>query len=103
MLRYCEDVMRSVCAGFEAELREVNAEHDHVHLLVFYPPKIAVSALVNSLKGVSARMLRFAFTGRVDRASVRGHFWPPSYFAASCDCAPLSIIKQYVEQQRRPG
>jgi putative transposase len=30
------------------------------------------------------------------------HFWSPSYFAASCGGAPLSIIKQYIEQQNRP-
>jgi len=28
--------------------------------------------------------------------------WSPSYFAASCGGAPLSVIKQYVEQQDRP-
>ncbi|WP_376775413.1 transposase [Saccharothrix ecbatanensis] len=33
----------------------------------------------------------------------RDHLWSPSYFAASCGGAPLSIIKQYVENQRRPA
>jgi len=59
-----------------------------------------VSALVNSLKGVSARRLRSEYTGRVDRARMNGHFWSPSYVAASCGGAPLSIIRQYIEQQR---
>ena len=81
----------------------LNSYPDHVHLLVEYPPKVAVSALVNSLKGVSARRLRAEFTGRVNRASMRGHFWSPSYFAASCGGAPLSIIRQYIEQQQRPA
>lgn len=102
MLTRCEEVMRAVCDDFGAALAEFNGEDDHVHLLVEYPPKVAVSALVNSLKGVSARRLRQDFTGRVNRASMRGHFWSPSYFAASCGGAPLSIIRQYVEQQRRP-
>ena len=44
--------MRAVCADFEAELREFNGENNHVHLLVNFPPKVAVSRLVNSLKGV---------------------------------------------------
>jgi putative transposase len=35
----------------------------------------------------------------VNRASVRGHFWSPSYFAASCGGAPLGIIRQYIQQQ----
>ena len=37
---------------------EFDGKDDHVHLLVNYPPKVAVSALVNSLKGVSSRMIR---------------------------------------------
>lgn len=103
MLSCCQTVMRNVCDDFGAELRDFNGQHDHVHLLVSYPPKVAISALVNSLKGVSARMLRAEFTGRVNRASIRGHFWSPSYLAASCGGAPPSIIGQYIDQQRQPG
>jgi len=103
MLAACAASMRKVCADFGAELTEFNGEDDHVHLLVDYPPKVAVSALVNSLKGVSARLLRKEFTGRVNRAIMHGHFWSASYFAASCGGAPLSIVKRYIEQQRRPG
>jgi putative transposase len=102
MLRLCEESMRKVCRDFEADLREFNGEPDHVHLLVNYPPKASVSALVNSLKGVSARRLRSQYTGKVNRARMNGHFWSPSYFAASCGGAPLSIIRQYIEQQQRP-
>jgi hypothetical protein len=28
--------------------------------------------------------------------------WSPSYFAASCGGAPISILKEYIEQQRKP-
>jgi putative transposase len=102
MLDRCEQVMRDVCADFGADLVEFNGEHDHVHLLVEYPPKVSASGLVNSLKGVSARRLRQEFTGRINRHIMHGHLWSPSYFAASCGGAPLSIVKQYIEQQRRP-
>ncbi|MEV4572418.1 IS200/IS605 family transposase [Nonomuraea jabiensis] len=102
MLRRCHDIMIEVCDSFEAELREFNGEHDHVHLLIHYPPKVAISKLVNSLKGVSSHYLRKEFTGQVNRTIMHGHFWSPSYFAASCGGAPLSIIKAYIEQQRRP-
>ena len=78
MLRSCEDAMRQVCGDFGAGLREFNGEDDHVHLLVEYPPKVAVSALVNSLKRVPARRLRSQFTGRVNRHTMPGHFWSPS-------------------------
>src|ERR1700675_2381601 len=51
-------IFKEVCDDFEAELVKFDGEDDHVHLLVNYPPKIAVSNLVNSLKGVSSRMIR---------------------------------------------
>src|ERR1700749_5042466 len=98
-----QPIFAKVCEDFEADLREFNGEHDHVHLLVNYPPKVSVSALVNSLKGVSARMLRSQYTGKVNQARMNGHFWSPSYLAASCGGAPLSIIRQYIEQQQRPA
>jgi putative transposase len=31
-----------------------------------------------------------------------GALWSPSYFAGSCGGAPISIIRQYIEQQRTP-
>ncbi|MET7921092.1 IS200/IS605 family transposase, partial [Streptomyces avermitilis] len=65
ILRRCEEVMRDVCTDFGAELREFNGERDHVHLLVHYPPKVAISRLVGSLKGVSARRLRQEFPGHI--------------------------------------
>lgn len=55
-------IFESVCNDFEAKLVEFDGEDDHVHLLVEYPPKVAVSTLVNSLKGVSSRMIRKKIT-----------------------------------------
>jgi putative transposase len=92
--------MRKVCGDFGAELRDFSGEDDYIHLLVGYPPRVAISALVNSLKGVSARRLRSEFTGRLNRYTFHGHFWSPSYLAASCGDAPLSVIRQYIEGQR---
>lgn len=103
LLNLCEAVMRDVCLDFEAALVEFNGEHDHVHLLIEYPPKVAISKLVNSLKGVSARKLRDEFRYWINQHSMNGHLWSPSYFAASCGGAPLSVVKQYIEDQRRPG
>ncbi|MEV4446630.1 IS200/IS605 family transposase [Streptomyces mirabilis] len=102
MLTRCEEIMRKVCEDFEAELKEFNGERDHVHLLINYPPKVAVSKLVNSLKGVSARRIRQEFTRHINHAIMHGHLWSPSYFSASCGGVPLAIVRQYIEQQKRP-
>jgi len=102
MLTFCEHLMRGVCADLNAELREFNGETDHVHLLAHYPPGLALSVLVNQLKGVSSRRLRQQYPTEVRKYLWGKHFWSPSYFAASCGGAPLTIIKQYIEQQQRP-
>jgi putative transposase len=99
MISYLGEVFGKVCDDFGAGLVEFNGEDDHVRLLIEYPPKVTVPALVNSLKGVSARRLRQRYRVRTHRE----HLWSPSYFAASCGGAPLSIIRAYVENQRRPG
>jgi putative transposase len=61
VLNYLKEIMSSVCSDFEATLEEFNGEDDHVHLLIDYPPKVSLSKLVNSLKGVSSRMVRRQF------------------------------------------
>jgi putative transposase len=94
---------RQVCADFGSVLVECNGEDDHVHLLIEYPPTVELSRLINSLKGVSSRLIRRDFPELKRRVWKGKHLWSPSYFAASCGGAPLSIIRQYVESQRTPG
>ena len=95
--------MRDVCADFETELVEFNGENNHVHLLVNFPPKVALAKLVNSLKGVSSRRLRQEFPDLVPHYYRANKLWSGSYFAGSVGGAPLSVVKQYIEQQNRPA
>ena len=95
-------IAAKVCEDFSGELKELNGEKDHVHLLVSYPPKVAVSSLVNSLKGVLSRRLRRQFP-ELETAYYKGQLWSPSYFAASCGGAPLEKIKAYIKSQDAPA
>lgn len=102
MLERIGEVMSEVCADFGASLEEFNGEADHVHLLVTYPPTVALSGLVNSLKGVSSRHLRKEFGPQLRRHLWRNHLWSPSYFAGSAGGAPLSVVKDYIVNQKAP-
>ena len=102
VLEDLKEIFASVCQDFEAELVEFDGEKDHVHLLINYPPKVSVSRLVNSLKGVSSRLVRKKRYACIQDKLWAGALWSPSYFAASCGGAPISIIKQYIEQQDTP-
>jgi len=96
-------IFASVCTDFESELVEFDGKEDHVHLLVNYPPKVAVSKLVNSLKGVSSHLIRKKNHPNIRKKLWGGALWSPSYFAGSCGGAPISIIRQYIEQQKTPN
>lgn len=92
------EIFTSVAKDFDAVLVECDGEKDHVHLLVEYPPKVALSKMINSLKGVGSRLL---LRDRPDvRAYAQKGLWSPSYFAASCGGAPIEIVRNYVANQR---
>jgi putative transposase len=67
-----------------------------------HPPTIALSRLVNSLKGVSARYIRQEFHDHLSRYLCDGHLWSPSYFAGSCGGPPPAMVQEYVDEQKRP-
>ena len=105
ILEDLSDIFSGVCRNFEAELAELaefDGEDDHVHLLVSYSPKVAVSTLVNILKGVSSHIIRKKNYPCVQKKLWGGTLCSPSYFAASCGSAPIGIIRQYIEQQQTP-
>ncbi|NYF39940.1 putative transposase [Streptosporangium sandarakinum] len=102
-LERMEEIMRGVCGDFETGLREFNGESNHVHLPVNFPPKIALSKLVNSLKGVSSRRMRQEFPELARHYYRANKLWSGSYFAGSVGGAPLSVLRQYIEQQNLPS
>ena len=110
-----EEVCTGVAKKMNFRLLRLNGESDHVHLLIEYPPKLSISQIVNSLKGVSSRMLRKEFGlaphkepptdsdfKSESQAGVHSaHLWSPSYFCVSCGGAPIAKIKEYIECETR--
>lgn len=103
ILTDCEQIMREVCDSFGCALREFNGEDDHVHLLIGFPATVQLSRLVNSLKGVSSRHLRRRHADHLAHYLWGGHLWSRSYYCGTAGGAPLSVIADYVNSQRRPS
>ena len=102
ILNELQAIFKDVCDDFECELVEFEGERDHVHMLVHFPRKVALSKLVNSLKGVSSRLLRKRNFPTIRKALWGSNLWSPSYFAGSCGGAPLEVVKKYIEGQKSP-
>jgi len=104
-LEYLKMVFDGVLDEFESELLEFNGEQDHIHLLVSYPPKHSVSALVNSLKGVSSRRLKLEYPELSHFWSIaksKNALWSPSFFASSTGGASIEKLKEYIQEQKSP-
>ena len=92
-----EEVLRETCDKYEAEILALEIMTDHVHLLVEVDPQFGIHRLVKNLKGVSSRYLRQEFSDLKSRLPT---LWTNAYFVSTEGFAPLSVIKQYVENQK---
>ena len=102
MLTRCSEILRDLCGVWDGVLLECSGEGDHVHALLDLPPKVQPSAIINNIKTVSSRLLRSEFPAL--RVAYRGKavLWAPSYCIISAGGAPIEILRQYVENQRKP-
>jgi putative transposase len=95
-------IFTDVCSDAHATRVQMDGEDDHVHVLVEYPPKVAVSSLVNSLKVFPVACCASSAPTSAS-APGRACSGRPSYFASSCGGAPISIVRHYTEQQKTPN
>ena len=91
-------VIRSTAAERSATVIEMEVMPDHVHLLVEVDPQFGIHRLVRLLKGRSSRLLREEFPRLRSRLPT---LWTNSYFVATVGGAPLAVIKQYIENQKK--
>lgn len=85
---------------FEGKVVEIETDMDHIHILAELSPKYSVTEVVNSLKGVSSRMIRKNFPELDDNKDKKGRFWSPSYYCATTGGVTVETIKKYVESQK---
>ena len=95
-LKILKCVFESVCKDFGSRLISMRGRDDYVELRVTYPARVAPASLVNSLKGVSSRMLRTQFS---DFEKVFGDtLWSPSYLAADGG-APAGFAEKFIQMR----
>jgi len=92
-----QEIIGQVCQEHQAEVEELEVMPDHVHLLVSVDPQFGIHRLVKLIKGRSSRLLRQEFPVLKRKLPT---LWTNSYFVGTTGGAPLSILKQYSEQQK---
>lgn len=90
-------IIQEVCQLRNSEILGMELKPDHLHLLVEVDPQYGIHRLIKEIKGKSARTLRKNFRHLRSRLPT---LWTNSYFVSTVGSAPLSVIKQYVEDQK---
>lgn len=91
-------IIHEVISESTAELLELEVMPEHVHLLVEVDPQYGIHRLVRGIKGRSSRLLRQEFPWLKSRLPT---LWTNAYFVSTVGGAPLEVIKQYIENQKR--
>lgn len=93
-----KEVLVDVAAETRSELLNLEVMPDHVHVLVEVDPQFGIHKFVKLAKGRSSRLLRQEFPRLRSRLPT---LWTNSYFVSTVGGSPLSVVKQYIENQKR--
>ena len=92
------ELLREVCKSNDVEILKGHVSRDHVHLFVSVPPHLAVSKLVQYLKGKSSYKL-MQENKQISRLFWGRHLWGRGYFVASSGNITDEMIMEYIENQ----
>jgi putative transposase len=93
-----KEILRDVAAEMRSGLLGMEIMPDHVHLLVEVDPQFGIHRFVKLAKGRSSRLLRLEFPWLRSRLPT---LWTNSYFVSTVGGSPLTVVKQYIENQKR--
>ena len=85
-------------SDFSIDIMET--DKDHIHLLVSYPPNIAVTSIARRLKQESTRELWKQYPDWLRHHFWKEHtFWSDGYFVCSIGEASPETVRKYIENQ----
>ena len=89
-------IARQECSELKVEVLSGVVAKDHVHMLVSIPPQVAVSKLVQQVKGKSSYKLQREFKS-LQREYWGQKMWSRGYFACSTGNVSSEMIASYIE------
>ena len=92
-----KEIAHEVANEVSFDILEMEVMPDHVHVLLEVDPQLGIHKAVKRIKGRSSHDLRIEFPWLRKRLPT---LWTNSYFVSTVGGAPLSAIKQYVENQK---
>ena len=92
-----KELIEEIFCEHRIDIIEMEIMSDHVHLLIEVDPQFGIHKEVKQIKGCTSRVLRQEFSWLRSRLP---SLWTNSYFVSTVGGAPMSAIKQYIENQK---
>lgn len=92
------ELIRQSCNSMDVRILRGSVGREHIHLMVSVPPSLAISKLVQQLKGKTSRVLLNEYKDLRKRYWVQ-HLWASGYFCRTVGSVTRDTIKDYIENQ----
>lgn len=92
-----KELIQEICNEFRIDIIEMEIMPDYLHLLMKVDPQFGIHRAIKLIKGRTSHVLRQEFCWLCSRLP---SLWTNSYFVSTVGGAPLSVIKQYIENQK---
>ena len=92
-----KELIIQICQEIQADIIEMEIMPDHLHLLIEVDPQFGIHKAIKLIKGRTSRILRQEFPYLKTKLPT---LWTNSYFVSTVGGAPLSVIKEYVVNQK---
>lgn len=93
-----KQILEQIAFNKNVTIEHLEVMPDHVHMLISFPPDIAPSNIVKSLKGTSAREW-FKLHPETKKLLWKGHLWSPSFFMSTIGNVSKEVVAKYIENQ----
>ena len=92
-----KELIRTIADKINVDIIEMEIMPDHVHLLLEVDPQYGIHKAVKNIKGTTSKVLREEFPWLKSRLPT---LWSNSYFCSTVGTASLSVIREYIENQK---
>ena len=100
MSQYAKDIFVRLSEPYNISLEEWNHDIDHIHIMFKAHPNSELSKFINAYKSASSRLIKRDFP-EVRQKLWKEMFWSRSFCLLTTGGAPISVIKKYIENQRK--
>ena len=91
-----EMIFKTIVAGNDWKLLEMEIMPDHIHLFISTHPKTSPMEIVKKLKGISARLIFKKYPKFQQKEYWGKHLWSEGYYVGTAGVITAEAIQKYI-------